>query len=193
VNIEAFAKGFRQGPRRSHNFALSGTQNLRKEPSLSESDKFSGRKCVLGRFPLRGATELIPGETIMVKLTNTIVVRQVARLNAAIITIRGTSFGSLNEAKLAQLRVDLAGVKELMPTSHQRIIVDLSSISIMGTGFLRELFAWIGALGRSAEDIILCGDQTGLLKLCATDRWLTVQSDLSAAIDYSRRGQFVGN
>ena len=129
----------------------------------------------------------------MVKLTNTIVVRQVARLNAAIITIRGTSFGSLNEAKLAQLRVDLAGVKELMPTSHQRIIVDLSSISIMGTGFLRELFAWIGALGRSAEDIILCGDQTGLLKLCATDRWLTVQSDLSAAIDYSRRGQFVGN
>lgn len=126
----------------------------------------------------------------MTQFTKSIAVRMLTRQNTIVVTVQGDSFGSLEAAKLVELRTELdALTAELRPYSGHRIIVDLAEITMMGSGFLSELFLWIGSLKRSRGDVILCGDRMGLLKLCAADRWLTIRSGLFEAIEYSSSGQ----
>ena len=114
--------------------------------------------------------------------------RTVEHLNTAIVTIRGNTYGSLEEAKLARLRIDLQQIVGLLDQRSDSVIIDLTSVSFMGSGFLQQLFHGIRAIGRDPKRILVCGDQTGLLKLCATDRWLTVCQDLEEAL--IRSGKF---
>ena len=119
----------------------------------------------------------------MLNLKPTIVVRHEARLAAVIVTVRGQTYGSLEIDKLEQLRADLAAVRDQVRSSDDRVIIDLSGLTMLGSAFLSELFGWLRTLGRTPADVIVCGDQTGLLKLCAVDRWLTVRENLVAAIN----------
>jgi ABC-type transporter Mla MlaB component len=119
----------------------------------------------------------------MLNLKQTIVVRHENRLGLVIVTVRGKTYGSLEIDKLAQLRADLDSIQESLRTGDERVIVDLSGIAMLGSAFLSELFIWLRKMGKTSADVIICGDQTGLLKLCATDRWVTVRGDLAAAIN----------
>lgn len=119
----------------------------------------------------------------MLNQMKSIVVRHVARLDAVIVTLRGETYGSLEEAKLEQLGADLATAQTTSALGSCRVVVDLSGISMIGSAFVRVLYTWIGKLGCAPANVIVCGDRTGLLKLCATDRWLTVRPDLVAALD----------
>lgn len=103
-----------------------------------------------------------------------------------IVTVRSDSYGSLEAAKLEQLRADLAAVQELMSEATEQVIVDLSGVTLLGSSFLTQLFDWISTLGLPPRAVILCGDQLGVLQLCAADRWLTVRPDLAAAFQTIR-------
>ena len=58
----------------------------------------------------------------------------------------------------------------------------------MGSGFLAKLFLWIRTPGFNRANIAVCGNQTGLLRLCGACRSLTVCANLLAALNlqYSR-------
>jgi anti-anti-sigma regulatory factor len=122
----------------------------------------------------------------MLNQMQTIVVRHVARLDAVIVTLRGETYGSLEVVKLEQLRADLAAVQTPLASERGRVIVDLSGLSMIGSAFLRELYTWIGKLGCDPANVIVSGVRARLLKLCATDRWLTVRPDLVAALGLLR-------
>jgi len=122
----------------------------------------------------------------MTHLKPTIFVRPMPALSTLMITIRGDSYGSLEAKKLAQLRTDLASIRELPPATRQRVIVDLSGVAILGSAFLRELYRWIALLELSPSNVTFCGDQTGVLQVCGTDLWLNVLPDLNAAIEATR-------
>ena len=100
-----------------------------------------------------------------------------------IVTLRGQTYGSLEIDKLEQLRADLAAVRDQVQSSDDRVIIDLSGLTMLGSAFLSELFGWLRTLGRNPADVIVCGDQTGLIQLCAVDRWLTVRESLVEAIN----------
>ena len=119
----------------------------------------------------------------MKTIRQTVVTRRDERLGTVIFSVRGDSFGSLDLAKLAQLRADLAAGGALLATGRDRVVVDLSAVTMFGTGFLRELFLWIPTLNCPPEDVIVCGDRLGLLKVSATDRWMIVRADLAAALE----------
>jgi anti-anti-sigma regulatory factor len=122
----------------------------------------------------------------MLNQVKTIVVRLVARLDAVIVTLRGETYGSLEVARLEQLRADFAAAVAAFDSQGDRVIVDLSGISMFGSAFLREFYTWIGKLNCAPANVIVCGDRTCLLKQYATERWLTVRRDMVLALDLPR-------
>ena len=83
---------------------------------------------------------------IIVKLKSTIVVRVMSELATVVVTVRGQTYGSLELDKLAQLADDLAAARDLCSADHNRVVIDLTGVSMMGSSFVCELYRWIGTL-----------------------------------------------
>jgi hypothetical protein len=70
----------------------------------------------------------------------TIIVWHVARLDVVIITAWGETYGSLEVARLEQLRTDLVPVQTAFASNRGLVLVDLSGVSVLESAFSCELY-----------------------------------------------------
>lgn len=108
-------------------------------------------------------------------------VRQIDELDTVIVTIPARDFCSTNIEilQLLDLRLDQAA----NDTESETVILDLSAIEIAGSGFLTCLDSFQRQLSSAGRQLVVCGDQTGLIRLVNwTDR-MRYQVDLTAALN----------
>jgi len=99
----------------------------------------------------------------------------------AIVSFNTQSCFTLESDKLMQLQIELHGAVEGLITGDS-LVLDLSGLEMFGSEFIRILIQVIKPLKESGVVIVLCGDQTGLLKLCGFPKWLTVTVDCDSAL-----------
>jgi len=117
----------------------------------------------------------------MSNFTNCLNVQYRDNSRTMIATIHGESYGSLQDAELESLQMELQDLNAALE-SARNVIVDLSEVPIFGSAFLRILFDQLAPLKMLGIQVTLCGDQTGLLSLTAMNRWLTVKTTLEDAL-----------
>jgi anti-anti-sigma regulatory factor len=117
----------------------------------------------------------------MLVLLNEVAVWQLDLSETVVVTLQGDNYGTLELDNLEQLRDDL-DTAQILINPKDRIVVDLSGVSMIGSTFIRELYRWIGTLLCRPSNIVICGDRTGVLKVCGADRWLTLRDDLAEVL-----------
>jgi anti-anti-sigma regulatory factor len=119
---------------------------------------------------------------VMQSTTQSLVVRTLPNSHSVVVTPQNPSYGSLEESKLAALREDLARADgELLAAGA--VIVDLSGVERFGSEFLRIVLNQASTLRDAGIPVVICGDQTGLVKLIRADQWISVVPDLCAALN----------
>lgn len=99
-----------------------------------------------------------------------------------VLSIRGASYRSSDEVQLLALRRELEAVAEQMESAHN-VIVELASVAVFGSSFLRLVFDALAPLRSLGVRAILCGDRHGLVVLTAIERWINVFDTLEEALD----------
>lgn len=106
----------------------------------------------------------------------------VPQVCATILTPVSRSYGSLDLEKLKQLNLDFAELAK--GCADSTIIVDLSGVKLHGSGFLSELIAFADNLQQRDIELIVSGDQTGLVSLVGAAAWCRVADDLVEALNF---------
>lgn len=109
-------------------------------------------------------------------------VRMLPQAAAVVLTPKSKTYGSLELQKLDKLRRDLS---EFQPWSMESLVVDLTGVVQHGSAFLAVLIELAIRLRRTGTELIVCGDQTGLLELIGGQKWCSLVTDLPAALDHS--------
>lgn len=109
-------------------------------------------------------------------------VAPVPQIQAAILTFKSATYGSLELPKLAQLGADLADFAA--DFAAEAVILDLSVVSQHGAGFLNELIEFANDVRRQGVELVVSGDQTGLVQLVGGTDWCHMTNDLVEAMNW---------
>lgn len=116
----------------------------------------------------------------MLVTRNSMTVRTETELGLTVLNLGCQSYFTLEDEKLARLQADLKDVASDLRTSEV-LVIDLSGVEMFGSAFMRILIEQINVLKSRGIEVMLCDDQSGLLRLFGLDRLVTVIPNIKCA------------
>jgi anti-anti-sigma regulatory factor len=98
-----------------------------------------------------------------------------------VVTLHAGSYGSLCGETLVRLAAELEAMTH--ESLAHTVVVDLARMEVGGTAFLTVLLNLRRRLERNEQQLIVCGDRTGLLRVVGWDELMNLQANLESALD----------
>jgi anti-anti-sigma regulatory factor len=120
-------------------------------------------------------------------MSSRITSRSIPKAACLLLTPAAGTYGSIELSALDELAASLAacGCAQDIDETVTHVIVDLSLISVGGSGLLGVLAQFRQQLAVQGRTLSLCGDQTGLLRKVGWNRLLPLFETLYEALEHA--------